>query len=119
MNISCITLKRVIWRFQIYNLFLEKFEFRGFTKPFKNFGKYIIVFIFAKFKYLKPALDDIRISSWFLLVIRVTYDKRKISFWYIAYYVYNLVYLCRLLIEQQIELALNFLKNKKIFRIVN
>ena len=44
-NISFIILKRVIWRFQIYNLF------RGFTKAFKNFAKYIIAFIFAKFKY--------------------------------------------------------------------
>ena len=44
-------LKRVISRFQIYNLFREKFKFRGFTKAFKNFAKYIITFIFAKFKY--------------------------------------------------------------------
>ena len=50
-NISYIILKRVIWRFQIYNLFREKFKFRGFTKAFKNFAKYIIGFIFAKFKY--------------------------------------------------------------------
>ena len=50
-NISYIILKRVIWRFQIYNLFREKFKFRGFTKAFKNFAKYIIAFIFAKFKY--------------------------------------------------------------------
>ena len=28
-----------------------KFKFRGFTKAFKNFPKYIIAFIFAKFKY--------------------------------------------------------------------
>ena len=41
----------MIWRFQIYNLFREKFKFRGFTKAFKNFAKYIIAFIFAKFKY--------------------------------------------------------------------
>ena len=51
MNISYIILKRVTWRFQIYNLFREKFKFRGFTKAFKNFAKYIITFIFAKFKY--------------------------------------------------------------------
>ena len=50
-NISYIILKRVIWRFQIYNLFCEKFKFRGFTKAFKNFAKYIIAFIIAKFKY--------------------------------------------------------------------
>ena len=50
-NISHIILRRVIWRFQIYNLFREKFKFRGFTKAFKNFAKYIIAFIFAKFKY--------------------------------------------------------------------
>ena len=41
------------WRFQIYNLFLEKFKFRVFTKAFKNFAKYIITFIFAKFKYFE------------------------------------------------------------------
>ena len=41
----------IIWRFQIYNLFREKFKFRGFTKAFKIFTKYIIAFIFAKFKY--------------------------------------------------------------------
>ena len=41
-NISYIILKRVIWRFQIYNLFGEKFKFRGFTKAFMNFAKYII-----------------------------------------------------------------------------
>ena len=31
-NILYIILKRVIWRFQIYNLFREKFKFRGFRK---------------------------------------------------------------------------------------
>ena len=41
----------MIWRFQIYNLFREKFKFRGFTKAFTNFAKCIIDFIFAKFKY--------------------------------------------------------------------
>ena len=35
----------------MYNLFREKFKFRGFTKASKNFAKYIIAFIFAKFKY--------------------------------------------------------------------
>ena len=42
MNILYIILKQVIWRFQIYNLFLERFKFRGFTKAFTNFAKYII-----------------------------------------------------------------------------
>ena len=56
MNIIYIILKRVIWRFQIYNLFREKFKFRGFTKAFKNFAKYIIAFIFAKFKYFENKL---------------------------------------------------------------
>ena len=50
-NISDIILKWVIWRFQIYNLFREKFKFRVVTKAFKNFAKYITAFIFAKFKY--------------------------------------------------------------------
>ena len=39
----------MIWRFQIYNTLGE--IFRGFTKAFKNFSKYIIGFIFTKFKY--------------------------------------------------------------------
>ena len=67
-------MKRVIWRFQIYNLFREKFKFRGFTKAFKNFAKYIISFIFAKFKYFAkqiiylespdhPLQNDIRLCS--------------------------------------------------------
>ena len=43
-----IILKQVIWRFQIYNLFREKFKFLGFTKAFTIFAKYIIAFIFAK-----------------------------------------------------------------------
>ena len=50
-NILYIILKREIWRFQICNLFREKFKFRGFTKAFTNFAKYIIAFIFAKLKY--------------------------------------------------------------------
>ena len=33
-NILYIILKRVIWKCQIYNLFREKFNFRGFTKAF-------------------------------------------------------------------------------------
>ena len=35
----------------MYDLFREKFKFRGFTKALKTFAKYIIIFIFAKFKY--------------------------------------------------------------------
>ena len=67
-----IILKWVIWRFQIYNLFREKFKFRGFTKAFKNFAKYIIVFIFAKkIIYLEspdhPLQNDIR----YVCVLRV------------------------------------------------
>ena len=75
MNILYINLKRVIWRFQIYNLFREKFKFRGFTKAFTNFAKYIIAFIFAKFKYFAkqiislespdhPLQNDIYICSY-------------------------------------------------------
>ena len=30
---------------------VQKFKFRGFTKAFTNFAKYVIAFIFAKFKY--------------------------------------------------------------------
>ena len=48
--------KHIIYHFEagdleIYNLFREKFKFRGFTKAFKNLEKYIIAFIFAKFTY--------------------------------------------------------------------
>ena len=42
--------------FQIYYLFHEKFKFRGFTKAFKNFAKYIIAFIFTKFIYFAKKL---------------------------------------------------------------
>ena len=58
MNILYIILKHVIWRFQIYNLFREIFKFRGFTKAFTNFAKYIIAFIFAKPKYFLNIFDD-------------------------------------------------------------
>ena len=62
--------------------------------------------------FLKPALTN-RVSWWFLLVIRVIDNECKLSFWYIAvstYYVYNPVYLCPSLLEQQIELVLMILK---------
>ena len=48
-----------------------------------------------------------------MLVIIVIYDEFKFIFWYSeisAYYVYNLVYLCRSLLEQQIELVLSVLE---------
>ena len=47
-SVTCNRDKSIMY---IYNLFREKFKFRGFTKAFTNFAKYIIVFIFAKFKY--------------------------------------------------------------------
>ena len=59
---------------------------------------------FHKFWLLEPGLIDIKVSLCFLLVIRGIYDECKISFWFTdvsAYYVYNLVYLCRSLREQQ------------------
>ena len=46
-----ITFKHVIWRLRIYDLFLEKLKFHDFKKAFMNFAKYIIVRIFAIFKY--------------------------------------------------------------------
>ena len=46
-----ITLKHVIWRLQIYNLFHEIFEFCDFKRAFLNFTKSIIAYIFAIFKY--------------------------------------------------------------------
>ena len=59
--------------------------------------------------FLKPALNVIGVSWSFLFIVRVIDDKNKFSFWYIevsACYVYNLVYLCRSLLEQEIELVL-------------
>ena len=55
-NITHIVLKRLIWTFQIHNLFCEKFKFRRFTKALKNVAKYIIPFIFEKFKYFKKQI---------------------------------------------------------------
>ena len=49
-------------------------------------------------------------------------DKCKFSFWYIevsACYVYNLVYSCRSLLEQQIELVLIIIKQHQIKKNVN
>ena len=72
MNILYIILKQVLWRFQIYNLFREKFKFRGFTKAFTNFAKYIIAFIFAEFKYLiintKPEVHSTDRTKWGLSI---------------------------------------------------
>ena len=58
-NFKLLEHEHIIYHFEvgdleipnIYNLFREKFKFRGFTKAFTNFAKYIIAFIFAKFKY--------------------------------------------------------------------
>ena len=68
----------MIWRFQIYNLFREKFTFRGFTKTFKNFAKYIIAFIFTKFKYfakqiiyLESSDHQLQNDIWYVCVLRV------------------------------------------------
>ena len=68
----------MIWKFQIYNLFREKFKFRGFTKAFKNFAKYIIAFIFAKFKYFAKQIiylefpdHQLQNDIWYVCVLRV------------------------------------------------
>ena len=47
----------------MYNLFREKFKFRGFTKAFNNFAKYIIAFIFAKFKYFTKQIICVYLGS--------------------------------------------------------
>ena len=62
INKSYIILKRVIWRFQIYDLFGEILKFRSFRKAFSNFTKLIIAFIFAKFEYFAKQIIY-RISS--------------------------------------------------------
>ena len=54
---------------------------------------------FHKLWLLQPTLTDIRVSWWFLLVIRVIDDECKFSFWYIkvsAHYVYK----CRSLLDK-------------------
>ena len=55
--------------------------------------------------FSEPALTVMRVSWRFPLIIRVINDECEVSFWFIevfAYYVYNFVYLCCLLLEQQI-----------------
>ena len=44
MNILCIILKLVIWRFQIYNLFREIFKFRK-IKAIMYFAKFVNAFV--------------------------------------------------------------------------
>ena len=56
----------MIWRFEIYNLFREKFKFRGFTKAFKNFAKYIIAFIVANFKYFAKQIIYLK---WYMICL--------------------------------------------------
>ena len=86
-NILYIILKRVIWRFQIYNLFREKFKFRGFTKASTNFPKYIIAFIFAKFKfkrvysayYLRYACGALRLLTHVGISVRCLFKGSPIQ----------------------------------------
>ena len=77
-NVLYIILKRVIWRSQIYNLFREKFKFRGFTKAFTNFAKYVIAFIFARFKYFAKQIiylespdHVLQNDIWYVDILRV------------------------------------------------
>ena len=63
---------------KIYNLFREKFKFRGFTKAFKNFAEYITAFIFAKLKYFTKQIiylesPDYSLQNdiWYVCVPRV------------------------------------------------
>ena len=58
--------------------FNEKFKFRGFTKAFKNFAKYIIAFIFAKFNYFAKQIiylgslnHPLQNDVWYVCVLRV------------------------------------------------
>ena len=51
MNILYIALKYLIWRFRICNYFSEIFKFRYFMNTLRNFAKYVIAHISAKFKY--------------------------------------------------------------------
>ena len=50
LKTAIILKNHVIWRFKIYNLI------RGFTKAFWNFAKFIVAYIFAKFKYFTKQL---------------------------------------------------------------
>ena len=50
MNISSITLKQVIWRFQICNYFQEMYKFRDFINALMIFAKNKIVHELASLK---------------------------------------------------------------------
>ena len=58
--------------------FAKKVKFRGFTKAFTNFAKYIIAFIFAKFKYFAKQIIYLESPDhllqndiWYVCVLRV------------------------------------------------
>ena len=51
INILYIDLKRVIWRFQIYNYVCEISKFLDFMNTLRNFAKAVFAHISAKFKY--------------------------------------------------------------------
>ena len=59
-----------------------------------HFGSLRYPLIMYTVSFQEPASTVIRVSWWFLLVIRVIDDECKFSFWYTlisAYYVYSLV----------------------------
>ena len=47
MNILCISLKHVVWRFRICNYFREIFKFGDFMNTLRNFAKSVFAHIFA------------------------------------------------------------------------
>ena len=56
MNKLYIILKHVVWRFRIYNYFLEIFKFRDFMNTLKNFAKTAFAHIFEKFEYFAKVI---------------------------------------------------------------
>ena len=78
INISYIILKHVIWRFQIYNLFLEIFKFREyksnneFREVLKCFRKTVKFEFFAKqIIYLKTPDHALQNDTGYVYVLRV------------------------------------------------
>ena len=56
MNVLYIILKHVVWRFRIYNYFLEIFKFLNFMNTLRNFAKSVFAHIFAKFECLSKVI---------------------------------------------------------------
>ena len=74
IKISYIILKHMTWRFQIYNLFREIFNFNDLTKVFLNFAKllfiivYIINFNISRTNY-RIGISRLQASKWYIICL--------------------------------------------------